>query len=255
MAIPFLVPAIVAGVSAIAQGIAQRRQNKKNLELAKFQNDANQAAIDRQNAYNTPASQMARYAEAGLNPNLVYSQGNSGNQSGISQYPEIGRPDYGSIAAKLSQDFNQSRLADAQVDAQNAKTVQTYAMTRLNKMQAELIKANPLLNDEGFKATIDSLKMAAELKGTQWNQALTDLRITQNTEAGVTEKVSAELQLLFDRHNLNNADAAIKAEIVKGKAFQNDILEVQKKFMTNGDVTPQHILQFVQLLLLKLISK
>lgn len=251
----WLAPAIIAGVSAIASGIAQRRQNKKNLELAKFQNDANQAAIDRQNSYNSPQAQMARYKEAGLNPNLIYSQGNPGNQSGISQYPDVGRPDYQSIAAKLAPDFNQARLADAQVDAQNAKTVQTYAMTRLNKMQAELIAANPLMNDEGFKATIDSLKMAAELKGTQWNQALTDLRITQKTEAATIDKATAELQLLFDRHNLNNADAKIKAEIVTSKAFQNDILEVQKKFMTNGDITPQHILQFINLLLLKLIGK
>lgn len=34
-----------------------------------------------QNRYNTPAAQMARFAEAGLNPMLVYQQGNPGNAS------------------------------------------------------------------------------------------------------------------------------------------------------------------------------
>lgn len=34
-----------------------------------------------QNAYNTPAAQMQRFKDAGLNPMLVYQQGNSGNAS------------------------------------------------------------------------------------------------------------------------------------------------------------------------------
>lgn len=36
-----------------------------------------------QNAYNTPAMQMQRYQDAGLNPHLIYGQGNSGNASPI----------------------------------------------------------------------------------------------------------------------------------------------------------------------------
>lgn len=53
-----------------------------------FNNDAidktNQANRDlwrEQAAYNTPKNQMLRYQEAGLNPNLVYSQGNPGNMA------------------------------------------------------------------------------------------------------------------------------------------------------------------------------
>lgn len=36
-----------------------------------------------QNTYNSPSSQMARYQQAGLNPNLIYGQGNSGNAGPI----------------------------------------------------------------------------------------------------------------------------------------------------------------------------
>ena len=36
--------------------------------------------IDKQNAYNTPKAQMERFADAGLNPNLVYGLGSNGNQ-------------------------------------------------------------------------------------------------------------------------------------------------------------------------------
>lgn len=42
----------------------------------------NMQAVEYQNAYNTPAQQMARLREAGLNPNLVYGSGSvSGNLS------------------------------------------------------------------------------------------------------------------------------------------------------------------------------
>ena len=33
------------------------------------------------NEYNTPIMQMQRFKEAGLNPHLIYGQGNSGNSS------------------------------------------------------------------------------------------------------------------------------------------------------------------------------
>jgi len=52
-----------------------------------------------QNEYNSPAQQMARFKEAGLNPNLIYGQGNSGNASSIStpdvQSPQFRTPEWG----------------------------------------------------------------------------------------------------------------------------------------------------------------
>lgn len=42
-------------------------------------NAANRDLWREQAAYNTPKNQMLRYQEAGLNPNLVYTQGNPGN--------------------------------------------------------------------------------------------------------------------------------------------------------------------------------
>lgn len=42
-------------------------------------NEANLRLWRMQAEYNKPINQMARYQEAGLNPNLIYSQGNPGN--------------------------------------------------------------------------------------------------------------------------------------------------------------------------------
>lgn len=58
--------------AADAQLQAQREANEANIRLWQMQAD-----------YNTPANQVARYREAGLNPNLIYGQGSSsaGNMS------------------------------------------------------------------------------------------------------------------------------------------------------------------------------
>lgn len=53
-------------------------------KLAKFQNDLNIQNWNMANEYNSPASQMRRFVAAGLNPNLIYGQGNPGNTSPVS---------------------------------------------------------------------------------------------------------------------------------------------------------------------------
>lgn len=57
------------------------QNNEYALGQQKQQNDFNVAQWERQNQYNTPQAQMERYKAAGLNPNLIYSQGSSGNAS------------------------------------------------------------------------------------------------------------------------------------------------------------------------------
>lgn len=58
-----------------------RMYNENQLELAKRQNEYNVQMWNMENEYNTPAKQMERYREAGLNPALMYQQGNPGNAS------------------------------------------------------------------------------------------------------------------------------------------------------------------------------
>lgn len=58
----------------------QRKENQANrdwnLNLAKQQNQWNIEQWNRENEYNSPAAQMARYKAAGLNPDLIYGQQN-----------------------------------------------------------------------------------------------------------------------------------------------------------------------------------
>jgi len=254
--------AIIAGVVSIVAALITNSQNKKaqerqisaNQALAKTQADANERYQAEQNEYNKPTNQIARFQEAGLNPNLIYGQGSPGNQSAALSYPEIRPTDLLSgrkTASDTVQEFNQTRLTNAQVSAQNASTMQKHAQTEVAKLQAQVIAKNPLLDDAGFKATIQSLVTTANLKQEQ----LRGQKIANTQAAGMgpaaLAKVWQETKLLEQKFNLNTQDAKIKAEVLKSKEFQNAILEVQKKFMADGDIGPQQILQFVQLLLMK----
>lgn len=57
--------------------------NKREAELA-YQRQVEMWHM--QNAYNSPSEQMKRFGAAGLNPHLMYNQGNPGNASGTPAY-------------------------------------------------------------------------------------------------------------------------------------------------------------------------
>lgn len=259
----WIVPAIIGVASLVGGLLQQRKQNKENRRLAEYQNQANKELLQEQLTYDKPINQMGRFQEAGLNPNLVYGQGSAGNQGSPLSYPDIGRTNYQNLGEALPL-INQTAMVRSQTQALDAKTRQTYAMTELNKLQAQVLRKNPLLNDVGFKAIIDSLKSTAELKAadagmktvtSEWfkgDKEFTIDGVRMHGPAGVL-KLETELKTILQKYDLSTQDAAVKAEIIKSKAFQNDILEVQKRFMTDGDVTPQHILMFIQLLLMKLL--
>lgn len=63
--------------------LATIQANKQEAELA-YQRS--QEMWHMQNAYNSPAEQMKRFGAAGLNPHLIYGQGNAGNAQGTPQY-------------------------------------------------------------------------------------------------------------------------------------------------------------------------
>lgn len=59
--------------------------------MAKYQNKLAIQNWQMQNEYNSPKNQMARFAEAGLNPNLIYGSGNPGNASSAPDASNVGQ--------------------------------------------------------------------------------------------------------------------------------------------------------------------
>lgn len=112
MPIPLLGAAAITGGASFLGGLvngifnnaagnqtlqAQREANETNIRLANEQMAWNERMWNMQNEYNTPAQQMQRISEAGLNPNLMYSQGSPGVAGSVSSYnranvePETGK--------------------------------------------------------------------------------------------------------------------------------------------------------------------
>lgn len=88
--------------SASAAEASNRQSRAFSREMYDRTKTDNLAFWNLQNEYNSPQSQMKRYQEAGLNPNLIYGQGNSGNAGSIPtpdvqpvnfRTPEVPRPD------------------------------------------------------------------------------------------------------------------------------------------------------------------
>lgn len=73
-------------IQANAQKKADARNFRNNLALADHQYQKDVDMWNLMNQYNSPQEQMRRWKEAGLNPNLMYGQGNSGNASSMPTY-------------------------------------------------------------------------------------------------------------------------------------------------------------------------
>lgn len=149
---PFpLIPVIMAAASLAGSLIASRSQKKQaertakaNIDLQNLAFEQNQAAIDKQNLYNTPANQMGRFLSAGLNPNLIYGQGaaGGGNQSQAARYeaPTVDlRFQPASIMPALGayQDFS---MKQAQIDNVKAQTAETHSKIMTEAIRQHVMK-------------------------------------------------------------------------------------------------------------------
>lgn len=150
MPAPLLAPAIIGGAQLLGglfNSFGQARQNRLSREFTREmyarQRQDQLADWYRTNEYNSPQAQMSRFEAAGLNPHLVYSQGNSG-QAGSIPTPDIVRPQ-----------FENPRFGDA---------VSGGALAVLNTMYDLDIKKAQLDN---FRAQNNVITQEAILKGLQ----------------------------------------------------------------------------------------
>lgn len=228
MPFPFL--ALATAVAPVVGGLIQGRHNKS---LARFQN-----------AYNTPSAQMQRFRDAGLNPNLVYTQGSSGNMSPIT--PTNWQSAIGDAPAR----FTQSELAQTQADVGQQKVEESKIKQEVLKAQEEVLRANPNLDPEYLGHLVQTFIAQAKVKEQEATYLLSS---NPDPQTNGQQKVASEIQALALRNGLLSADSKVKAEIIKSQKFQNELREIQVRWLKEGDVTPQHILNGIMLLLSKLL--
>lgn len=119
-------------INAIVQKRSQTAQNEANMRLAKYQYDAQKQMYDKANLYNTPAEQMARFKSAGLNPNLIYGQGSSGNSPNV--LPQYHSPD---ISARKFSPVNPSETIQSVISLETQKQALKNMKTQGEVLQAD----------------------------------------------------------------------------------------------------------------------
>jgi len=169
---PILESAILGGASLVGGGIDAFMTGKMNKKSRAFatqmyerQKHDNLAFWGMQNEYNSPAAQMQRFTDAGLNPALIYGQQNTAGPltSPDVQKPEFNVPRYGEALAGG---------ALATIDAMynlEMKQAQTDNM----KLQSDVIRQEAALKagqvlDVGasYKRKMFDLDFESELRST-----------------------------------------------------------------------------------------
>lgn len=175
MAFLDFLPVIGDAISGIAGMAAQHSANETNKELAKYAFEQNEKMWHMQNEYNDPSAQMERLRKAGLNPNLVYGNGVTGNAAGSApnyQAPHVEATTNGRFFADAARDATSGVLAlqqqrenielaksQRQVQLQQslesaARTAETYAKTARSQFDLDLAKELRNYSVEGAKANV-----------------------------------------------------------------------------------------------------
>lgn len=219
---------------------AQERENaltrKYNLQLAKMQNKWNRQQWQMENAYNSPSAQIQRMRAAGLNPDMMYGGGVSGNLSASSPSMTSGVPgspmDFTALGSKRPisdavSSYLDTQLKQAQIDNINADTNKKGAEASilssdaafrdaLNQGQLDLQNVQIKVQNKGIELTDAQIKEAqarltsieAEVglfkataakirKETQWMDALNqDIRKLNDA---TLKKLAAETNLTFEQ--------------------------------------------------------
>lgn len=215
---------IGSGISAITGLISGNQQNRTNLqiaretneaqkELAQYQADRNLELWNLNNEYNTPASQMQRYKDAGLNPNLMYGQGSSGNSSSPAEgykAPTLVRPtvDYGYIASSAQTLMNGLQQA-ASIKKTQAETENIYQNTANLQVDNKLKELHAIYQGLVNSKTSDEAKVWKSLLQARVSNlgSSTDLNISNTlTNDALRPLVVQQKQAEIENLALRNKD-------------------------------------------------
>lgn len=175
---PITLALIMAGLTT-AGGIATTALNNKSIKETNQQNIDNQWAMwNATNQYNTPHEQMLRYAEAGLNPNLIYGQSNTTSPVNVG----------------VAQPTNFNGLND--IIPNVMQSLLTASQIRTNDANVELTKQNTLAK---IYENAVAPEMFEEKLNLERNKAYNELRkimsSIQQYQIGETEKALKNLEL------------------------------------------------------------
>lgn len=183
------------------------RSNEYDQEMWHMQNRYNESQLanqrqwdldmwNRQNQFNSPEAQMQRFKDAGLNPNLIYGQGNPGNAQGLTsdkvQADRLSANSYGQYnrakienvmrGVKIFSEFQNLKKDQAQIDLLNQQASTGY-QEELLKGQQQILLA--LQTDSGKF----DLNLKKKLEGATMETAFENLKNIQKRNEELTNRM------------------------------------------------------------------
>lgn len=148
-----------AKAAAKAQLQAVRETNEANARLAQKQNDWNLEQWNRENAYNTPEAQRARYEAAGINPYFALGNIQSGNADSLMSAELANQQPVVSNLQGQSGQILGSSIANA---AQSG--VNSYFNAQIQQEQAKQLQIQNTFDLQSLKDRVNSLHYDSESK-------------------------------------------------------------------------------------------
>lgn len=250
-------------IGGIGSAIQARKNRKLARELAQKQQDFQSAEAEKayqrnlemwnkQNAYNSPAAQMARLEAAGLNPNLAYGSLGSSTAgtppaynpvSAVQPSDAIYSNPYDSIS-QMGTNLNANALSDAQVAQTRAQTKnleeQNYrlAVERINLLPAQIadqlnqFSYNPKMREQAYAMGAYNIKRAEkDLQLADKAIQEFDLKLKGMDYDNRVKAVEASIAELTKKDRLEAACAEYGMSIEKGKHYaeiiKNELLSGQ----------------------------
>lgn len=165
---------IGTGLNAIATGISNKKNRKFQEQMYERQFQDNINFWNMQNAYNSPERQMERFKAAGLNPNLIYGQGNAGNAGAITSPTatkmDYKAPDFGGLntaGTDILSAIYDTEIKKAQADKLKADTTVSLEQGLLTGINADLAGLNLAQQGELYDTNVDFRKQQLQQLNAQ----------------------------------------------------------------------------------------
>lgn len=227
-----LVPSLISAGGSFFGGVANAvSQAGQNIRSQRFQREMYQRQYDDavkfwnlQNAYNSPEQQMQRFKDAGLNPHLIYGQGNAGNAGPIpvpdAKMPEFRSPQWGNAITGAGDAISQLSLI-YDLDIKRAQADNLRAQNQVIQEDALYRKAQRDFTVAGTERSRFDLGLDTELRQVSADARRESLRqIRTNIDLSMREDARRALQ------NASNLQEAV--ERMKNMQEQRATMAIQR---------------------------
>nr|QJB18924.1 MAG: DNA pilot protein [Microvirus sp.] len=241
---PFLGQGLNMGSSLIGSMLTNRA-NKKMADEA-YKREINMWRMN--NTYNSPSSQMARFKQAGLNPNLIYGQGSAGNSASIPHYTaprqeyNLGQVDLGEATGKY---------IDVKVRGQQLVNMQEQNRSLVLDNERKSI-SNSILRNWGEKQAQENWRRT----GAQADVSLSDFVLKGNQQdifnSTRDERIEGEKSRWLNEGLKGLNYSATYQNLLQDNSLKALVGEQKKKdieFLNYGGKYAQPLIQFLRLLL------